>query len=144
VSCGGSTSGEWSKRAPQPGLDIEGYYEWLDASEQKTGCLVQLFVQDERYRGWVIQDPAQERECQLRGYELTNFQTLGFEMRVSVRCPRAGYCPGDMTGSAGFIMAAVPGVSITGRVNRGSGAWRTGRWRAVTLVYLREEANSEL
>ena len=136
LSCGASTSGTWSKRAPESGFTIEGYYEWLDANELRTGCTVQIFIQDDRYRGWVLDDPEQERECQLRGYELANFETRGVELRVSARCPRAGYCPGDMTGGAGFIMTAVPGATITGKVRSGSELWRGGRWREVTLVYL--------
>jgi hypothetical protein len=142
ISCGAGTSGSWSKRAPEPGFAIEGYYEWLDANELQTGCLVQIFVQDERYRGCVLDDPEQDRECLMRGYELTNFETRSFELRVSVRCPSAGYCPGDFTGRAGFIMTAVPGVAIAGKVTGGSGSWTEGRWREVTLVYLRERERS--
>ena len=139
LACSSSTSGSWSQ-LPDPSIDIRGHYEWLDAHELSTGCLVDIFIQDERYRGWVIDDQDHERVCQWRGFELSRFEVRGFEVRVSIGCPRAG-CPGDARGGAGFILTAVPGVSLTGRRIGGSRSWREDvRWSEMTLVYLKQVA----
>jgi hypothetical protein len=122
---------------PDPRFDLRGNYEWLDAHGLGTGCLVRIFIQDERYRGWVSDDPDQQRTCRWRGFELRRFELRGFQVRLSIGCPRSG-CPGEVRGGAGFILTAVPGVSLKGRRQGGSSSWREDvRWSEMTLVYLR-------
>ena len=102
-ACSSSTGNSWSQ-VPDPSIDIRGHYEWFDAHGLSTGCLVRIFIQDERYRGWVIDDQYQERVCRWRGFELSRFEGRGFEFRVSIGCPRAG-CPGN-TSSFGLRHSA--------------------------------------
>ncbi len=132
TSCAKSSS---VSSAPPPGMDISGRYEWRDAFDVNTGCLVQIFWQDEEYRGWVTTDQDTTVECPWRGYELREVEFQGGQVRLSVVCPRAG-CPDAIArGGAEYLLDVVPAFFISGRLMGGSQVWRgSPRWAKMTLV----------
>ncbi len=135
VACARSPESDWS-RTIVPELEIEGHYQWLDAHELETGCLVQIFRQNDEYRGLVKDDPYQPRECPWYGYELYEFEVRGFEVRMILHRPYPN--PYGSPGTAYYLLNLRPQVSLKGRLIRGSGRFRSDpRWNEMTLVYLR-------
>ncbi len=135
VTCAKSAS---VSSAPPPGMDISGDYIWRDAFDVNTGCLVQIFWQDDEYHGWVTADGESTVECPWRGYELRNVEFQGGQLRLSVACSRSG-CPQatgqGRAGGAEYLLDIVPAFFISGEIMGGSPEWRrTPRWAKMTLV----------
>jgi hypothetical protein len=136
AACAHSPGSDWS-RTIEPELPIEGTYQWLDAHELETGCLVQIFRQNDEYRGMVKDDPYQPRDCPWYGYELYEFEVRGFEVRMILHDPYRS-SPHGSPGTASYLLNLRPHVSLKGRLIRRSGGFRADpRWIEMTLVYLR-------
>ncbi|UCG87711.1 MAG: hypothetical protein JSW71_03945 [Gemmatimonadota bacterium] len=135
LACACSAGSGWSRHI-EPELAIEGDYEWLDAYERQTGCLVGISTRGDKYHGWVVDDPEQSRECPWYGFELREFEVRGFEVRLIIQHPHGRNTYGwSWTGE--YLLNLVPRLSMKGRLIGGRSRAGNLRWREITLVYLR-------
>ena len=71
LACG---SGQGGSQDVEPvvlsGYNLQGDWRWYDRFEQPTGCPVRMFVDGERWNGWIVQDFEVTQQCTRVGASL--------------------------------------------------------------------------